>query len=261
MQAREGMSFGRRNQSSSGKHGVQRKVTQGRCTGSRMADIGDMSQIAFAATLRAAAPWQNSRLKAEAEKEAGKPGEHIVIRREDYRVKKISAGNQAGILFVVDASRSQGAQKRLAFAKGAVLSLIAQAYTTRDKTGLITFGNSTCEVLLPLTRSVEYAARRLEQIPAAGNTPLAMGLRKAMEVFEAERKRFGDFKPFLILLTDGKANFDTEPGVPFELALAAASQIYRAGIPSLVIDTEHGFFSLGLAEKIAEALHGEYVTL
>lgn len=162
---------------------------------------------------------------------------------------------------MVDASRSQGVKKRLAFAKGAVLSLLSQAYISRDKVGMIIFYDKKCEFAVPMTKSVDFAAACLQNLPASGNTPLGMGLRKAIEVFELEKKRSGDFTPLLILLTDGKANFDTEEGNPAELAIKAAKQIKKAEIPALVIDTEKSIFSLGLAKKIADAMNAKYLSL
>jgi len=185
----------------------------------------------------------------------------VKIRREDLRIKKYTTKVKTGILFVVDASRSQGVKKRLAFAKGAVLSLLCQAYISRDKVGMIIFYDKKCELTVPMTKSVDFAAARLQNLPASGNTPLGMGLRKALEVFELEKKRSGDFTPLLILLTDGNANFDNEEGNPAELAIKAAEQIKKAEIPALVIDTEKSIFSLGLAKKIADTMNAKYLSL
>lgn len=112
-----------------------------------------------------------------------------------------------------------------------------------------------------MTKSVDFAAACLKKLPASGNTPLGMGLRKALEVFKLEKKRSGDFTPLLILLTDGKANFDTKKGNPTELAIQAAKQIKKAEIPAIVIDTEKSIFSLGLAKKIADAMNAKYLSL
>lgn len=222
----------------------------GRGAHGRKTPLKDRPGLDVAATIRAASPWQAVRRED--------PQDMLCILPEDYRRKHRTARTHAGILFVVDASRSQGADHRLSFAKGAVLSLLSQAYCTRDEVGLIAFGNGRADVLLPLTRSVEYAVKHLSRLPAAGNTPVAMGLRRALEIFELERKRSCDFRPFLILLTDGKANYDTLPGDPFAHAMEAAARIKEAQIPSLVIDTERGHFSMGLAGMLSEAMGGAY---
>lgn len=260
-----------------GKHGRTRRGEKGRAKGVRLWDgheklSGGEVRLDAAATVRAAAPYQ--KLRREAGNRAGAlsanmsapdglsadagPDPGLLILPGDYRLRRISARTRAGILFVVDASRSQGADRRLSFAKGAVLSLLAQAYCTRDQVGLIAFGGSRADVLLPLTRSVEYAVKHLEHLSASGNTPVAMGLRRALELLETEKKHSGDFRPFLILLTDGKANFDALPGDPYSHALTAAGRIRKARIPALVVDTETGCFSLGLAKKLAQEMGGEY---
>lgn len=239
-----------------GKHGEDRSGSQGHSRGMNLWDGHQRLsegpvRLDAAATIRAAAPWQIIR-------QSGQDGTPLCILPEDYRLKRGSSKTRAGILFAVDASRSQGADRRLSFAKGAVLSLLSQAYCTRDEVGLIAFGNGRADILLPFTRSVEYAVKHLSRLSAAGNTPIAMGLRRALEVFETEKKHSDTFHPFLILLTDGKANYDIFPGDPFSHALAAAACIKESQIPALVIDTESGYFSMGLAGKLAEAMGGAY---
>lgn len=246
-----------------GAHGKDHSGIQGRSRGAYLWDgqgrlSGRWAELDTAATLRAASPKQIARRESLSGKNLQNA---LCILPEDYRLKLRTGKTRAGILFVVDASRSQGADRRLSFAKGAVLSLLSQAYCTRDEVGLIAFGNGRADVLLPLTRSVEYAAKHLNSLPAAGNTPIAMGLRKALEVFTLEKKRSGSFRPFLILLTDGKANYDILPGDPFSRAVEAAVRIKEAQIPALVIDTERGYFSMGLAGKLSEAMGGAYKKL
>lgn len=239
-----------------GNHGKERDNPNGRCVGACFAGKGKMKDVAFTATIRAAAPWQPLRRKNAAE-----DGTAVKICSGDIRAKKRSSRQKAGILFVVDASRSQGADHRLALAKGAALSLISQAYCSRDKVGLIVFGNKRAELALPMTKSVEYAKKCLEDLPAAGNTPLGLGLRKALEVFEQEEKKGGGLRPFLVVFTDGKANYDDRDGIPYDLALEEAHRIRARQIPAVVVDTEKGFMRLGLAKKLADAAGAEYLCL
>ncbi|MDO4792593.1 MAG: VWA domain-containing protein [Filifactor alocis] len=161
----------------------------------------------------------------------------------------------------MDTSRSQGIERRLSFAKGAVLALLSQAYISRDKVGVLLFYDQTCELILPFTKSANYASKCLQDIPAFGKTPLGPGLRKAMEVFRVEKTKDADLRPLLILLTDGKATYDDLPGPPIQLALEAAKEVKASGIPTLVIDTEGGVFSIGLAQKLAEEMDAVYAKL
>ena len=122
-------------------------------------------------------------------------------------------------MFLVDVSRSQGARERLSFAKSAVLSILKRAYSDRDSVGMVVFGNRKAELILPFTRSVDFAAKPMEELKAGGNTPLAMGIRKALKVLETEERKDPEKTVILVMLTDGKANFDTREGKPWSLAL------------------------------------------
>ncbi len=115
------------------------------------------------------------------------------------------------MLFVVDASGSMAARQRMSAVKGAVLSLLLDAYQRRDKVGLVTFRGSAAEVALPPTSSVDAAAARLESLPTGGRTPLAAGLLKAHEVLRVERLRDPARRALLVVVTDGRATGGPEP--------------------------------------------------
>lgn len=191
----------------------------------------------------------------------GVRGEDREIRACDLRLKRFRRKNKVSILFLVDASRSQGAKERLSFAKSAVLSILRRAYSDRDRAGMVVFGNRKAELILPFTRSVDFAARPMEELKARGNTPLAMGIRKALKVLEAEKRKNPEETGILVMLTDGKANFDTREGKPWSLALKAAEELKRKGVPVLVIDTENSVFGMGLARQLSDAAGGKYVKL
>ncbi|MDO4289019.1 MAG: VWA domain-containing protein [Eubacterium sp.] len=182
----------------------------------------------------------------------------LEVRRADLRFKCPQVRGKLAVLFLLDVSRSQGVEKRLGFVKGAVLSLLSQTYTSRDKAGVVVFGDGRAELLLPLTRSVEYARDRLEGLWARGNTPLALGIEKALEVLKIEAQKKDGAAPVLVLVTDGKATYDPREGDPFGRALEAAGQVARREIPAVVIDTDQSRFSLGFAKKIAEAMAAEW---
>ncbi len=75
------------------------------------------------------------------------------------------------VLFVVDASGSMGAQQRMTAVKGAILSLLIDAYQKRDRVGLVVFRGKGAEVLLPPTSSVELARKYMQQLPVGGKDP------------------------------------------------------------------------------------------
>jgi magnesium chelatase subunit D len=202
-------------------------------------EAGEIPQdLALAATVRAAAPNQLAR---------GRRGQGLILRREDLRtnVREGREGNL--VLFVVDSSGSMAARRRMSAVKGAILSLLADAYQRRDKVGLVSFRGEGARLLLPPTSSVELAVPRLHELPTGGRTPLAAGLEKAVTVLERERLREKERRPLLVLLTDGRTTAGPDPR-------CAASELRRLGVASVVVDSEEGYARLGMARALAEAM-------
>jgi magnesium chelatase subunit D len=205
---------------------------------------------ALAATLRASAPWQSARGRAE--------DEPLILRAADLREKVRARPTRHLILFVVDASRSMGARRRMARTKGAVLSLLIDAYQKRDRVGLIAFGGNSARLVLPPTRSVRVAARHLDELPVGGTTPLAHGLALACRVVAGARRRHPGLAPLVVLLTDGRGNVALQGGGnPEADALALARKLASEGVAGLVIDTEAGPVRLGLAARLAATWEAE----
>ncbi|MGR6917521.1 VWA domain-containing protein [[Actinomadura] parvosata] len=216
--------------------------SQGRGTGARRPS-GRVRDLHVAATLRAAAPYQRER---------GRGGPGLVLRGDDLRevVREGREGNL--VLFVVDASGSMAARKRMTAVKTAVLSLLLDAYQRRDKVGLVTFRGAGAEVALPPTSSVEAGAARLRTLATGGRTPLAAGLARAAEVLRVERLRDPARRPLLVLVTDGRAT----SGGDVERAAALL-----AGTAAVVVDCESGPVRLGLAVRLAARLRARLVPL
>ncbi len=210
---------------------------------------GKAKSIAFDASLRAAAPYQLSR---------DKKGMAIAMKASDLREKVCEKRTGATILFVVDASGSMGAGKRMGTVKGAILSLLNDAYQKRDKVGMIAFRKNSAEVLLDITRSVDLAQKRLKELPTGGKTPLASGLYKAYELLRAAKRKDPNIFPLLVLLSDGRANVSLNGGDAVKESLEIAKLLATEDIKSLVIDTESGRIKLGLALEIANHLDGTY---
>ena len=209
---------------------------------------GRIHDIAVDATLRAAAPH----LRRRQQEEGRTPAIHYTDLRE--KVRESRAGNL--ILFVVDASGSMGARERMVATKGAILSLLLDAYQKRDRVGLVSFRSQGATVLLPPTGSVELAQRHLADLRTGGRTPLAAGLAKAYELLVRYRQRAREVQPLLVLLTDGRANAATRDCDPLADAMTKAAALRTARVPSLVVDTEQGALRLGLARRLTEALGG-----
>ncbi|MFJ4239039.1 putative cobaltochelatase [Streptomyces iakyrus] len=224
------------------------RTEHGRTTGARR-PRGALTKLHLAATVQAAAPHQRAR---------GRSGPGLVVRRDDLRQATREGREGNLVLFVVDASGSMAARQRMSAVKGAVLSLLLDAYQRRDKVGLVTFRGTDADVALPPTSSVDAAAARLETLPTGGRTPLAAGLLRAHDVLRVERLRDPARRPLVVLVTDGRATGGPEP-----VALAGrAARLFAAdGVASVVVDCESGPVRLGLAGQLAGELGGTAVTL
>ncbi|HZD37257.1 MAG TPA: VWA domain-containing protein, partial [Actinomycetes bacterium] len=210
-----------------------------------------------------------------------RPRRRLRVRARDLRwqVREGREGNL--VLFVVDASGSMAARQRMTATKGAVLSLLLDAYQRRDKVGLVSFRGSGAEVLLPPTSSIELAARRLAALPTGGRTPLEAGLARARTLLAAEAVRDPRRRPLLVVITDGRANAvghtpaavpgpghgagarlgPASPPHPVTAAMAEARALAGEGVAAVVIDTEDAAVRLGLAAELARALNGPCITL
>ena len=238
---------------------------------------GKVTDLALDATLRVAAPSQRKRRSAASAGSATDSTPAVLIKRWDLREKVRESKTGSLVLFVVDASGSMAAQRRMVAVKGAVLSLLIDAYQRRDRVGLIAFRGTEAELLLPPTGSVELARIRLVDMPTGGRTPLSRGLYLALQVFEAERLKDPEVLPLMVLLSDGRANVGLErtqnggdpasaldrgePGSTAYEVKEVASLFRKHHIPSVVVDTEVGMLKFGLAGPIAEAMDAQYIKL
>jgi magnesium chelatase subunit D len=195
------------------------------------------------ATLIASAPHQIGR---------GRIGPGLILDRADLRERRREGRDSNLVLFVVDASGSMAASRRMEAVKGAVLSLLLDAYQRRDKVGLICFRGTGAELLLPPTSSADAAARRLQTMPTGGRTPLAAGLTAAHATLRREKLRDPLRRPLLVVVTDGRYNAGGEPG-------PAAGLLRRDGVAAVVVDCETGPVRLGLAASLAGALGADCV--
>jgi Mg-chelatase subunit ChlD len=208
---------------------------------------GDLSDIALDATLRQAALQQLDR--------EGEP-DHITVLPQDVQ-KKVRVRRAANlILFVVDASWSMAGAQRMEATKGAIMSLLVDAYQKRDRVGLVVFQKEESRLVLPFTSSVELAQQALRHLPVGGKTPLSAGLMLAYRVFRRELRLHPQAMPLMVVLTDGAGNVSLTETPPQEEAQKIADLIRRTGIHSVVVNMEHRAYDRGLADNLAQALGG-----
>ena len=208
--------------------------------------------IAFDATFRAAAPYQRTRSHDKVA---------YAIENQDLQ-RKIRVKRAANlILFVVDASWSMAVAERMNATKGAIMSLLTDAYQRRDRVGLVVFQKDRAVLVLPPTNSVVLAKKALAEIPVGGKTPLSAGLTLAFTVFQQEKRVHPDVMPLMILLTDGAGNVSLGDLPPQQEAHQIADMFQQENIRSLTINMEHAAFDQGLANQLAERLGGPCYTL
>ena len=235
-----------------GKHGKTiSNDSKGRYIRSKTAS--NYNDLALDASMRAAAPYQKYREHR---------GLALTLEPGDLRQKVREKKSGASIMFLVDASGSMGARKRMVTVKGAVFSLLQESYKNRDKVGLIAFRRDQAEIMLPFTKSVDFAYRKLKEMPTGGTTPLAAALLKAHGEIIKEMKAHPFERYYVVLTTDGRANVSMDNGNAFDDALKAAAFIgSKENATWIVVDTGTGYPHTDNAVRLCDNLSGIYLKL
>jgi magnesium chelatase subunit D len=222
---------------------IETLTTCGKYIKARMPQ-GPAQDIAFDATMRASIA-RTGRLK---------------VAPEDLREKVRQRKTFSVIAFVVDGSGSMGGEQRMEAAKGAVMSLLEEAYQKRDRVSFITFRRNKAEILLPPTSSVDLAAKCLQELPTGGKTPLPDGMYKGLMVLRREKRKREGIVPIMVLVSDCRGNVPIETDVRQEV-ISLSREINEEGIHLVIVDSEDERRDLGYSEEIIDASGGTYYHL
>ena len=227
---------------------------RGRYVDAKLPD-GKLTDLAVGATIRAAAPFQLRR--------AAYADSNLALQVEAWDLRQKVRESRVGnlVVFVVDASGSMGAQQRMSATKGAILSLLMDAYQRRDKVAMIAFRGKASEIVLPPTGSPKLAQARLERLPTGGRTPMAQALSDARKLILQHKRRDPDTPALIALVSDCRANVGIAGGDPFDEALSLCAALREDGAQAIVLDPAPRSNRFGLTQKIANALGGDCIPL
>ncbi len=215
-----------------GAGALRKSPRNGRRAGVRAGLPRNGARLDLVETLKVAAPWQALRRRESPDRDG------VLVRRDDFRIRRLVKRSESTTIFVVDASGS-AAIARLGEAKGAIELLLAEAYVRRDEVALIAFRGEGADILLPPTRSLPRARKRLGDMAGGGGTPLCAAIEAADTLATAVRAK--GRTPLLVFLTDGRANIARDGSAggarALEDALAASRHIREAAFGVVFIDT------------------------
>jgi len=205
-------------------------------------------RVRWAATLRSAAVMQVERGRSE-------PAQPLILRASDFRYQQQRPPAGCLRLFVIDASGSMAAWRRMRQTKAAVLALLRQAYQQRDRVALLTFRGNGAELILPPTQGLARARQALADLEVGGTTPLAHGLAAARQCIQRAQRRRPGLAVWTVILTDGRTNVSFGAHPPGDAAFQQAHLLASTDTACLVVDTETGWPRFGRALLLAQALH------
>jgi magnesium chelatase subunit D len=241
-----------------GKRQLMRSSSRsGRYAGSKL-PTGKNPDLAFDATVRAAAPYQVVRHQAEEDLS-------VIIEKQDLREKIREIRSSSTFLFAVDTSGSLIIRNRMMMVKAAILSLLKDHYAKKDRVGFMTFNEDALQMLLPPTRSVECIYKLLDNLPVGKRTPLSSALVYLDNYMSTYMRKHQTEECYVILVTDGNANVCLDPNDKktdaVEEALSLAARINNLALHWIVVDSEKAFTPTHNAKKLAEKLRARYFTL
>ncbi len=195
-------------------------------------------------------------IRAAAYKRGASKVSLLPIESRHFRYIEKHGRERQLVVFLIDASGSMAAARRMSAAKGVVCALLEDAHYRRDAVSMIAFRGNGAEIIVPPTRSASFAYRRLKSLVTGGRTPLADGLRCAREIINAQKRKDAGYSAHLVIVSDARANAPEQN--PFDRAMKEATLLRMSGLRALCIDTETGRIRLGHAARLAHELDATY---
>lgn len=223
-------------------------------------------RVALDATLRAAAVTARERAGPATDTRNPAPDTWNQIPHDALRFKLFKRKQGRLFIFAIDLSGSM-ALNRITHAREVMLGLLRQSYIHRDRVAIVGFRGMTAELMLPPSKSILRARRVLDTLPMGGGTPLSAGLARALELANRVGPTLGGI--VLLVFTDGGANVPLQTSEIRDRAgrrkriedevKRLGSEMRKAGIDPVVVDTQNAFTPNGDALALAENLGARYV--
>jgi magnesium chelatase subunit D len=172
------------------------------------------------------------------------------LKRDQLVFRTPPAESGVRYIFVVDASGSQAARRRMSAVKGAATALLESSADSRDEVAVVSFRGAKAEIALQPCRDGAEARRVLEFLPTGGRTPLAHGLELAASLTTRAS--------LVILMTDGRTNVSIHGDDPWSDALEAARKLNG---PAVLVDSSIGGSNAAAIEALASAMSARLIHL
>ena len=213
--------------------GTRAKARTTRASGGRVRRRnGEAAPLALAPTLRAAARRAPATLPA-------------ALAFDDLRVRTPRAQPSRLYVFLLDASRSMGARRRMELTKSALLGLLEDAERRRDEVALVGFRGARATLLLAPTRSARRAREAVAALAIGGRTPLAHAVALAHELARRARRLDPRRSTCAVLVSDGRPTLGIGASSPLRSAELELERLRRAHVDLVLVDTEAGLPRIG----------------
>ncbi|PCK07039.1 MAG: magnesium chelatase [Alteromonadaceae bacterium] len=176
----------------------------------------------------------------------------LIVNLGEWPLRKLAfkpekSGAATLNLILLDTSGSVLANHSFAKAKGLIMQIAQQAYLKREQISIIGFGNQNVDTLLGRRRAPKTIRAFLDNITAAGGTPLQEALNKARDFQYQQLRKSPELSFNTYIVTDGRVR--------------QTGQTEMLTGQVTVIDIEQAPVKRGIAKDLAAALQAHYLPL